>query len=279
MGQNSTASFYKVFDVAENGKFEFVVPPDCVVVIAATADGYAVARSKLESTETEVGQITLPEGVSLKGILRDHDNQPLPNVVIHLVEKEALHLEHSAAIIRSSVLTDEKGRFRFPVHSGECTITVGDRGDNTFGESLIPDPMNQPLVLPKAINLDVNNPLAGIALSEAPPQNLSGRILLENGEPAIGIIVDAVVAGHQRVSRTQTDADGNYRTAVPQGAIGFGVRVLGKRDNEGGVLIGIPVEHPQSNRTTSQSIWFRDVEGDIDDINWTLRAPEYDETN
>ncbi len=267
----SMTPFVKLFDIEENGEFECLLPPDCAVAIAATANGYAVARAKLDNSETEVGEIQLSKGVAVKGFLRDRNNKPLSNVVIHLIENEGLFLENSMMIIRSSVTTDIKGRFRFPVHSGKCTISVGHRGGNTFGKAVFPDPRKQPLVLPVILELDSDNPPSGIVLSEAEPQYLSGRILLESGEPAIGIVVDALLDGSQRVARTATDSDGKYKTAIPKAADRFGLRVVGKRDKGGDMLFGIPADHPQSTRSSTQSIRFENVDDDISDINWTLQ--------
>lgn len=263
--------FVKLFDIEENGEFECLFPPDCAVAIAATADGFAVARANLDNSETEIGEIQLSKGVAVKGFLRDRNNRPLSNVVIHLVENEGLFIENSMMIIRSSVTTDIKGRFRFPVHSGKCTISVGHRGGNTFGKAIFPDPKKQPLVLPVILELDSDNPSSGIVLSEAEPQYLSGRVLLESGEPAIGIVVDALLDGSQRVARTVTDSDGRYKTAIPKSADRFGLRVVGKCDREGGMLFGVPTDHPQSARSTMQSIRFENVDDDISDINWTLQ--------
>lgn len=264
-------TFIKVFELDESGEFECLVPPDCPIAMAATADGYAIARANLDATDTEVGQIELPDGVALKGIMRNRANQPMPNVVVHLVERDCLFLENTCLIIRSSVVTDEKGRFRFPAHRGKCTVSVGSRGDNTFGEHLFPDPINQPLVLPKEIDLRSNDPLPGIALSEVPPQSLTGRVFYEDGEPAKGIVVDAATAGNQFVGQTKTDNEGKYQIVIPKGTVRFGLRVLGGRDKAGNYLIADPKEHPLAFRSTLQSIFFDQVEDDLENIDWTLK--------
>ena len=259
-----------------NGEFEFFAPKDVEIGILATADSYSVARTKLSKDATTVPDISLPNGVQVSGVLRDRDNNPLPNKIVHLAEDQGFFIGNILMmVVRSSVKTDSFGRYKFPAHHGKCTISVGLEGESTFGASLFPDPQEQPLVVPVQIELKADSDIGEVVLTESASQKLSGQILLEDGEPAMEVEVKASVMGEGsqvRIATTQTDMQGNYTITIPKGVKRFGVQVFGKTLMSGQRLNGIPNAHPKSTGSSTQSIWFDNVTDDLDDIHWTLKS-------
>ncbi len=258
-----------------NGEFEFIAPKDAEIGILATADSYSVARITLSKDATTVPDISLPNGVQVSGVLRDRDNNPLPNKIVHLAEDQGFFVNNTLMIVKSSVKTDRFGRYKFPAHHGNCTISVGLEGDSTFGTSLFPDPREQPCVLPVQIELKADSDIGEVVLTESAPQRLSGQILLEDGDPAQEVEVMASVMGggsQIRIATTQTDMQGNYTVTIPKGGQRFFVQVFGTTPMSGEWLHGIPNAHPKSTGSSTQSIWFENVTDDLDDIDWTLKS-------
>ncbi len=269
-------SFTKEIETVMDDRFECIVPADCSLFIAATADGYAIARHTIDETETDAGDIELARGTVVKGILRNRGGKPMPNAVVQLTENELYFSPlDSVYQIRSAAKTDSEGRFQFPAHNGKCTILVGLSGASTFGPSHFPDSDRQPLVVPVTLDLDSGNRTDEIELQEAAPRYISGKVLLDDGWPAGEVVVEAsIMAGGMsiRISRTLTNKmDGTWTIAVPAELSWFCIKVNGRRNEMGEMLFALPEDHPRAKGSSTKKIWFENVEGDVTDVNWVLR--------
>ena len=267
-------NFWHLIEVDENGEFQCWVPKGSNLSIAATAGGCAVSRAELDSGENNFGEIKLSKGTIVRGFLQNQQSKPIPNVVVRLVENEWCFIDNTAYSISSSALTDDQGKFEFPPHRGKCTVLVETSGGSTFGADLYPDIERQPIVTPVIVNLGPDGSTKGLLLKQAEPIWIGGKVVFEDGLPAAGVLVTTSArAGNASFYPTQTltDETGLYRIAIHPEAASFGILVNGKRNGQGEMIFGWPNPHKQSKRSSMQSIIFENIEGDISNVDWTLK--------
>ncbi|MEQ1904320.1 MAG: M56 family metallopeptidase [Pirellulaceae bacterium] len=265
-------TFNKKISVRENGEFECVVPNDCEISIMATAKNCAVSRLLVNVADPV--SIQLKPGRSVHGTVVDERGNPMKKIVVTLFENEHFSNSLTSCSIESSVLTDDQGRFQFPTHAGKCTVCATIGGGSTFYDAIYPELQRQPLVLPVTVDLDSPESHTEIVLREMPAQSISGNVILENGQSAGNLPVEATIfvgSGDRRISRTITDEYGNYKLAVPRGVDWFSIKVTGRRDEQGIMLLGMPDGHRLATSSSTQSIYFERIHDDIVDVNWVLQ--------
>lgn len=271
-----------VIQCDSEGRFTATIPEVGRVEMRATADNYAGKLVLVDARESDLGKIELQKGTSVFGQVIDRTGKPASGVIVSIKNDSSTdisELSNNAIFfeLRSSVKTDEQGRFRLPPFHGPCSVQLTKSGRLRGQDHFLRADRDAPVVSPKQVDLTDMPAELEVNFVAEQTVKVSGIVRWASGEPVPKVEVRlGLLAGdsYPWAMDTYTDDKGYYELTVPVDAKRSIVSVFGARDEKGVWNYGYPDNQLGSNNQSSQSQTFDQLKEDVIGADWVLKIDD-----
>ena len=206
------AGFFQDTAIDEDGSFSLVVPEDCEIEFAASADNGAQLTKKItipkfaEGAEKDLGQLVFPEGIKARGKVLGVDGNPAEGQVVLMWHMGGIK---SAATV---AITDEQGQFELAPRLGKCEMALVDKFK--IGERLFKRTGKEVFAKSVQIELEAGKTHKPIEIRALRKHKVTGSIKLPDGTPASKVTFSV---SYEYVNDiVKADSNGNFKVELPE---------------------------------------------------------------
>lgn len=174
----------------QRGQFAFAVNPKMGIELVVQSDHWAAKRLFVPVGQTDIGDIQLERGTSIRGRLLDEQGNGLAGYWVVAEGLDVGFFQSARNRITVMAKTDATGRFALSPLSGRFSVCVPDSFWRWRSEPRLHSPKPKLAILPEQVNLDGQRPYTDLNLRAAPQVRVSGRLLGLDGGPAVGATVE-----------------------------------------------------------------------------------------